>query len=545
MFAQATQQWMNSRHPSNAQNDFEKRLLSLEAQMSKITDLLGSKTAISQEQKTSDQRAPRLVPVAQDNLINIDARLSQVLNVEPPRPDGSGDSSELQAITSNCVADSLGTRADMAALPEEGLDSYEALKAAVLDLRSWRCLVDAKLASVPTFSSSPKRARSSPKRTPKLSAIKFDVDQPFREMDEEMGLPLSPKDDVRLQVFDSQQIHDVIELEREIVEDHKKLGKLEGRVQNLELGKTISFTTHNFCKLQNVIGEFSTNGLEYSWEESIWVTCTLIGSMGWFSSMTSLFLYVINAFTQVTFTIVVWSRMTDPIYSKQLLVKLDNWRSAFGNRFYEHSGDFDISVLEAVCNRSVQMTEWSTQEYHLNEIDDYLTWAFGLNGVALTMLAIGIWLLKIWEEMNNIGDWALGVLSLYQRGKIRRPRLMGLFFGIFVPRLAIGVYLGITGVKYLAVTTNLPDIILNCVALGTVLDLDELIYHALVSPGLKHAMRRLEPLRFPLGDHKIRKAIVCLKIVFIFGFLFVIRLFVLQPMTANMKSARKAICGEL
>merc|ERR1711963_712868 len=67
-----------------------------------------------------------------------------------------------------------------------------------------------------------------------------------------------------------------------------------------------------------------------------------------------------------------------------------------------------------------------------------------------------------------------------------------------VPRIFIALLLGSVGVIFLLRTKSLDELILNCVALTTVLNADELIYSAIMPRKVEVLLSLCEPIELPV-----------------------------------------------
>ena len=95
---------------------------------------------------------------------------------------------------------------------------------------------------------------------------------------------------------------------------------------------------------------------------------------------------------------------------------------------------------------------------------------------------------------------------------LSRRRRFALFLFVVVPQMLIAFTLGITGGWYLALATNQGELILNVVALGFVISLDEGLYRCLVPGRVCIALFNMEPLR--VKSSKVPPSSSLVKLVF-------------------------------
>ena len=106
------------------------------------------------------------------------------------------------------------------------------------------------------------------------------------------------------------------------------------------------------------------------------------------------------------------------------------------------------------------------------------------------------------------------------------------------------VLLVIVGTTFLVYTVNVTELILNAVALGIILDIDDLLFDALATTPGRHLVHQLDPLFMP-GMPRIRGADA--KSVFMSIFIPALTLFVyysmLDPFVTTLTGVKTAMCG--
>merc|ERR1712137_258258 len=80
---------------------------------------------------------------------------------------------------------------------------------------------------------------------------------------------------------------------------------------------------------------------------------------------------------------------------------------------------------------------------------------------------------------------------------LSRGRVAFVFVFAVIPRILIAAALGVVGVIYLLNTLTLSDMLLNCMCLAFVVDIDELLFDAFAPKRVRFLLDSLEPLEYP------------------------------------------------
>eukprot|EP00427_Karlodinium_veneficum_P018542 CAMPEP_0169122286 /NCGR_PEP_ID=MMETSP1015-20121227/33138_1 /TAXON_ID=342587 /ORGANISM="Karlodinium micrum, Strain CCMP2283" /LENGTH=559 /DNA_ID=CAMNT_0009185481 /DNA_START=41 /DNA_END=1720 /DNA_ORIENTATION=- len=128
------------------------------------------------------------------------------------------------------------------------------------------------------------------------------------------------------------------------------------------------------------------------------------------------------------------------------------------------------------------------------------------------LLVLIIWWLAVIQEMRAVMSWWIVLLTVSsQGGSVLKEddesleilsvswchKLLILFF-INLPRTVIIVVLGYIGTEFLIVADSYTDLILNSVALGFLIEVDEMLFAGVTSEGTKKTMGKLDTLK---GKH--------------------------------------------
>ncbi|CAE7522831.1 unnamed protein product [Symbiodinium sp. CCMP2456] len=188
--------------------------------------------------------------------------------------------------------------------------------------------------------------------------------------------------------------------------------------------------------------------------------------------------------------LVVEFAMLDNPWTSDQVGEMLKWRVNSGHKqFFPDSGE---TLSQRLCSRKL----WNFQQEVYNEVYDYLSKP--VPGVVLSFLAVALWMLTIMMEYRSCVEQALGVWHLPSmktedefeevtddgeivvRGISPCLRVVAIVT-LIIPRLFIMSSLAVVGSIYVAQTASLADIVLNCLALAFVLDVDELVAQVLLT----------------------------------------------------------------
>jgi len=131
------------------------------------------------------------------------------------------------------------------------------------------------------------------------------------------------------------------------------------------------------------------------------------------------------------------------------------------------------------------------------------------DGVLLCLAALLLWYLSIYVNCQHISEFVYGVLSI-KKGTLTeilatpqgnfvistfgQGRFCWIMF-LCTARLVLMLFLGWVGIIYIIHTQTLSDLIIKALALQAVLNVDSLIYRALVPFDASALTKKLQPLR--------------------------------------------------
>jgi hypothetical protein len=173
---------------------------------------------------------------------------------------------------------------------------------------------------------------------------------------------------------------------------------------------------------------------------------------------------------------------------------------------------YDVSVADLLCERDL----WSWEEDKYFDLYAYTRpsfsfWSEEIPGPCLAYLGMAVWVCSIFSDYDSMMMQFRGIiaiahgprseLALSEDGKrikahtVTRCHRTLMFLFILWPRLCINFGLLCVGLEYIAKTFAFSDIVLNCVALMFVLDMDEILHHVLLPKSIRKAIENFEPIK--------------------------------------------------
>ncbi|CAE7363340.1 unnamed protein product [Symbiodinium sp. CCMP2456] len=169
------------------------------------------------------------------------------------------------------------------------------------------------------------------------------------------------------------------------------------------------------------------------------------------------------------------------------------------------------SLASRMCAGDATLSYATAQESIISEIRLYSAGLpimnVGSMGAILCLLCLTVWWLQILRELWSAVCFGEGCISLPTRTTRLTPTDSGSFrltsislsrkifvVAVIVVRFAVAVTLGAVGTLFLLNTGSIQEVVLNAVALGFILETDELFYDTLVPKGVKAVKDVIEPL---------------------------------------------------
>jgi hypothetical protein len=270
----------------------------------------------------------------------------------------------------------------------------------------------------------------------------------------------------------------------------------------------------------------------YELNASIWDAMLFLGhpGLGWSVSIGTLFTYFVNMCVQFAFCIVIWSYMLEPEVSASTLDTLLKFRLSIAHNVEFADPITRQSLATQVCN-SDEKVHYAAGQMGL--LDDVKTFLEG-SGFQLMILAEILFMCVIVRELDGVAQFAKAVMSLrrsertkvvladvseeearaenlYQIPVVARVveicplRVYFAWAFIIVPRLIICLFLGVTGLRFIGKTNSLDDLVLNCVAVAFVMDLDEIAYEGFTPRRLKTLVSQVEPIPCSAPEYQVSR----------------------------------------
>ena len=151
---------------------------------------------------------------------------------------------------------------------------------------------------------------------------------------------------------------------------------------------------------------------------------------------------------------------------------------------------------------------------------------------------------KIWLQLEAIIGIPRSHHTIYRSDafQVMSVHRFGLLIAMSLARVAIASILLIAGNLWLARTTSIADLMLNAVALNAIIDVDEMIFTAILPLQIKHAMQRLKPVRVTYGRRRSQRESV-VHFGFFTALLLSVYLLLLVPLADAMLATKNELCG--
>jgi len=257
--------------------------------------------------------------------------------------------------------------------------------------------------------------------------------------------------------------------------------------------------------------------LEYQFAESTWDAAMFVGlpQVGFGASLLLITMFVLNLLAQFVFiAVTIWVLSDDQFENYKEEVR--KWRITTGHshRFYDAGSD--TSLVQRVCSQAPFLEMSTDRASVLDEMNRYwnypdqdFRWGLVISGPGLAAMALLLWFSTLLNEMRKVRAFLLCVCSIpcgkkitqfvcdeegWRFAKMSIPRRMYIIW-ISAIRLAVCGALGVYGTRFLLNTVSLGDLILNCVALEVVLNIDEILFSAFSPNCMVKLMGNLAPIR--------------------------------------------------
>ncbi|CAJ1387821.1 unnamed protein product [Effrenium voratum] len=233
------------------------------------------------------------------------------------------------------------------------------------------------------------------------------------------------------------------------------------------------------------------------------------------------------------------------------------WRISMAHD-YQYLDMAGRSLVSRVCAMDGALILSTTQASLVEQINSFLGLQEGefevpffQPGLLLCMLCILFWSLCVYKEYRNI--WlGLEVVwqiprsdqSIFRDNTLRsicKVRFKALLF-TYLARAAIATLLLGAGIQWLAGTTSITELMLNCVALNAILDIDEFLFAGFTPISIQLAVQNLKPVKMKYSRRRSQLESFGLLILLI-GTLLLPYFLLLQPLAESMIAVKTELCG--
>jgi len=220
-----------------------------------------------------------------------------------------------------------------------------------------------------------------------------------------------------------------------------------------------------------------------------------------------LIMLLANIAVQVIFSWWALNASTDPfgdsVQSGVLFQRLDGGH---------HFNKFDNAALSTLANRTCTGSILSALSTTSADIADYValeSFTNASSGIVITCLAIFIWVLEMTKELRCTFSLTCACIctrlpegkrrttstitsncdDTYEIEELSTLQKVGVVLLMALPRMTIASLLLIAGIKFLAYTESVSDIIVNSCALNVIKDVDEIVFDSITPGCLKNKVQ--------------------------------------------------------
>eukprot|EP00930_Biecheleria_cincta_P103339 TRINITY_DN9529_c0_g1_i1.p1 TRINITY_DN9529_c0_g1~~TRINITY_DN9529_c0_g1_i1.p1 ORF type:complete len:1019 (+),score=109.00 TRINITY_DN9529_c0_g1_i1:349-3057(+) len=320
----------------------------------------------------------------------------------------------------------------------------------------------------------------------------------------------------------------------------------------------------------DVLDQVAVESYDFSasvWDIALFVGTDALGSVG---SLHACLLLGINICMHIVFLCIAMINFRNPNYESDDALSMQQWRLGSGHDFANYDTASGASLVSRVCNRDNSLLNSAAQSEILWHLRHYLSkdggsedstlWNSIFNGQVLCMVALSCFYLMLSSEIHRTLDLLRAVACLplsrlcllapeetsgatkYRIISMSRCRLL-ISVAVASYRMCACALLLYCGSYFLVFTDDIADLILNAVALEIILNLDEMLFHALAPTPSKHLIQNLEPLKMKPWPRKLGLDVKSMIMTLVMPiFLAVSFLFLLGPTVAEFTNIVDATC---
>ncbi|CAL1148012.1 unnamed protein product [Cladocopium goreaui] len=305
---------------------------------------------------------------------------------------------------------------------------------------------------------------------------------------------------------------------------------------------------------------------EYAFQGSTWDLALFVGTdaIGTFGAIHTFILVLATFAIQVVFVGVVMLNFSAPRVDKESVADASRWRLATGHFHEFYDSITQASLTARVCGNdralhvaTGQASLYQTVATYLGSNDNLVLF----KGPVLGMVAVTLWFLMVSDDVTTTLDLGRVLITIpvgqtclvldTEDEEDPKYRLTHISFSrklwgciITVVRLTIACVLLWYGTLYVVHTINLSDLVLNCIALEIVLNVDDLLFQALAPTPARFLMNTLQPIQLksmPRRKGVDVKAFLMLLAVPIA--LILVYQLLMAPMLEDIEAVSHTLCG--
>lgn len=298
---------------------------------------------------------------------------------------------------------------------------------------------------------------------------------------------------------------------------------------------------------------------EYQLKENLWDACLIlwVPCFGVTAHATLMFGLILNLMLQGFFCATVGFILYDSnsTFTTQLIEDFSSWVHAA-----------DPATKARVCSLDHSLSSDYMQLTILGEAKVYIPEDGFIWGPCLCLAVLAAWGFHNCILVREVFEFLAAVSALHVRDSdMMCLETCGRTFSLHdipthrvvwawilgIMQLTIALVLLVGGSKWLISTTNISDLVLNAVALTYIMDIDEMIYAAIVPRDVRFVMRNLEPMIIkhtrlpncaPRAPHGFFRS--CLSITSIMVYVIIQGCLDLWPMVRNVYRIKDILCGD-
>eukprot|EP00746_Dinoflagellata_sp_MGD_P016806 gnl/MRDRNA2_/MRDRNA2_138191_c0_seq1.p1 gnl/MRDRNA2_/MRDRNA2_138191_c0~~gnl/MRDRNA2_/MRDRNA2_138191_c0_seq1.p1 ORF type:complete len:794 (-),score=134.63 gnl/MRDRNA2_/MRDRNA2_138191_c0_seq1:30-2411(-) len=249
---------------------------------------------------------------------------------------------------------------------------------------------------------------------------------------------------------------------------------------------------------------------EFKISASAWELCILVGLpfLGAHGNSALVVSTVLNTLIQVALSAVVMTAFTKHEFMSVEEARMFRLTSAHDANKMDHANW--VSLADRVCAQDRSLDIATAQLNAMDQIEEYANLTFFVpTGLVVCTTVLFIWVLSIAGEFRRTIAFITSVCAM-KPGATKIVKIDESFVFVTISavrrcfvlamcllRLCVASSIAVAGVIWLARTPDIRELLLNCAALGFILEIDELLDDIVLPFSVKHTVKKLKPLRMP------------------------------------------------